>query len=47
MSRCNNDVKVKRYPMFLSLVRLHKQPKGLFHMLLFVRLSFTESFFIP
>ena len=24
-----NDVKVKRYPMALSLVKLHKQPKGL------------------
>ena len=23
------DVKVKRYPMALSLVKLHKQPKGL------------------
>ena len=24
-----DDVKVKRYPMALSLVKLHKQPKGL------------------
>ena len=24
-----NDVKVKRNPMALSLVKLHKQPKGL------------------